>query len=171
MFCAVSVAACFVHCLCVCCAQCVWDGGSGLCMAPARARSCGGPKGEQLQPQRGHRWGQRHVGDRASDSLWGRHGGIWGYPRGYEACGRLGNPVGVMGHPGKQCDTQRVRILGRGLGAHPGDQGPLDGRVVVVTGHPWELWDTQERGEGTGEVRDTLGGYGTPRRLGKPTDL
>lgn len=87
---------------------------------------------------------------------------------GYKACGRLGNPVRVMGYPRKQRDTQRVRTLGRRLGAQPGDWGAE--RVVEVMGHPWELWDTQERGEGTGEGRDTPGGYGTPRRLGKPRD-
>lgn len=49
--------------------------------------------------------------------------------------------------------------------------GPWAGRVVVFMGHPWELWDTQERGEGTGEGRDAPGGYGTLRRLGKLRDL
>lgn len=38
---------------------------------------------------------------------------IRGTQGGYKVCGRLGNPLRVMGYPGKQCDTQRFRTLGR----------------------------------------------------------
>lgn len=90
---------------------------------------------------------------------------------GYKACGRLGNPLRITGYPGKGCDTQRVRTLGRGPGAHPGDWGVLGGcygAPMGIVGHPRKgrghrrgqrhlrrLWDTQEAGKIQGFIRHT----------------
>lgn len=109
-------------CACVLCSVYVGWWLRALC-GPSQGSVLWGPQGGAASTQRGHRWGQSHVGDGASygtvyEADIGAFGGTQG---GYKACGRLGNPVIAMGYPGKQFDTQRVRTLGRGPGAHSGD--------------------------------------------------
>lgn len=148
--------------------------GPSRCSAPWGYQ--GGPRAASApeRPQMGSEACGR--GDRgACEGLWGKHGESWRYSGGYEAHGRLGDPVGAMGHLGKQCDTQRVRILeerfgstSRGLwgpgGAmeHPG-RGSLWG-TEEVRGTPGGLRDTQEVGKTRGFMRHT--GRPSPPRTG-----
>lgn len=135
MLCVVSVAACsasFVCTVCVCCVQCVWDGGSGL--GPVRA-----PRGSSFSP-REVTDGLRGMWEMGHQTFYGADMREFGGTQwGYKAWGRLGNLVRVMGYPGKQCDTQRVRTLGRGLGTRPGDWWALGWEGSGDYGEPMGL--------------------------------
>lgn len=131
----------------------------------------GAPRGSSFSP-REVTDGVRDVWETRNLTVYGSDMEEFGGTQGsYKAYGRLGNPVRVMGYPGKGCDTQRVRTLGRGPGAHPGDWGVLGGcygAPMGVVGHPRKgtghrrgqrhprgLWDTQEAGKTQGFIRHT----------------
>lgn len=125
-------AACTVQDPCALCVLCSVSVGWWL-----RAQSCGGTKGEAASATQKSQTGSEGCGRWGHLAVYGADVGEFGGTQGgYKACGRLGNPVRLMGYPGKQCDTQRVRTLGRRLGAHPGDWGGLG------LGGWWWLWGT-----------------------------
>lgn len=128
-----------VHCVCVCVVFSVCGMVAPGSVWPQPGLSpVGASRGSRFSPWevidgvRGM-WEMGHL--RVCGADMGEFGGTQG---GYKARGRLGNPVRVMGYPGKQCDTQRVRTLGRRLGAHPGDWGGPG------LGGWWWLWGTHE---------------------------
>lgn len=180
MFCVHCAFACVrVLWFCVCSGcMCAWGDGSGLHVTPAGAQLHGGAKGaqEQPQPQRGPRWGQRYVEEETLGHMRVYRAGmgeVGGTPGGYEAGYEGGWETlrELCGIWESNVTPKGSGYWGRELGPPPGDQGDPGGGTTM--GHPGELWSIQERGVSGAQERSEApwGGYGTPRRLGKPRGL